>query len=174
MKAFFNILPYRNSNSINDDYVKLCLRTEDGKTIDSQTIRFDAWKNNEADCQSYWKYQLIINNLNKFSNYRRSGEFELDKEVYDNFYRWYFFIDGEDARCFIELCEASQHSTHFQTAYAVQVGWKYFKILKQHDFNDSVAAMMAYTRGYLEGMKVNSPWSHEDEEVLDCLGLQYK
>ena len=52
------------------------------------------------------------------------------------------------------------------------LGWKYFKKLKAAKFKISVAAMLAYTRGYLGGMDANNRYEQEGTEALGLLGLQ--
>lgn len=168
----FAILPYRSSNNvINPDYVYLALVDESGDRIESDSIRKDAWHDNE-DVRAYWKRTLISRIYKKCENYSSwHAEYKLPDDIYEDFRKWYFFIDGEDAQEFIIACGHSQHSHNFQSRCGVTIGWKYFKVLKEHQFQTSTAAMLAYTRGYLAGMDLNAPWDREGSEALACLGL---
>ena len=99
-------------------------------------------------------------------------KYELPKDIYDAWYKWYYFIDGEDASEFIREIGRSQHTLHFQSSYAIMLGWKYFKKLKAAKFKTSTAAILAYARGYLGGMDANNRYEQEGTEALDILGLQ--
>ena len=170
----FAILPYRNSfNEINPDYIYLALVDEQGNRVESDSINTDAWRNNGSDFQNYWKHNLITRIYRKLSNYTNwRAEYSIDNTVYDEWYHWYFYIDGEDAREFIVACGHSQHSSNFQSRIGVTQGWEYFKSLKEAGFNTSTAAMLAYSRGYIDGMNLNAPWDCEGDEALACLGLR--
>lgn len=176
----FAIRPYRNSNNeISAGWIRLVLIADDGILINSQDIRSDAWRNNESDCRAYWKHQLLTGirkHLRRASDakgyiYDREHTLLIEDEAYDEWYRWYYYIDGEDAYAYISRCGASQHTTHWQSRCGVIAGWTFYKKLREHDFNESTAAMLAYARGYLAGMESNSPWDSEGMEALHCLGL---
>ena len=173
-KLHFAILPYRSSNNvINPDYVYLALVDEQGNRVVHDSISTTAWREEGSDFHDYWKHTLITSIYRKLSNYADwHGEYSIDDAIYDDWYRWYFFIDGEDAREFIVACGHSQHSGKFQSMIGVTEGWKYFKVLKEAKFNTSTAAMLAYSRGYIDGMNMNSPWNREGDEALACLGLR--
>ena len=170
----FAILPYRSSNNvINPDYVYLALVDAQGNRVEYDSINTTAWREQGSDFRDYWKHTLITRIYRKLSNYAKwHGEYSIDNAIYDDWYRWYFFIDGEDAREFIVACQHSQHSQNFQSMIGVTEGWKYFKVLKEAGFNTSTAAMLAYSRGYIDGMNMNSPWDREGDEALTCLGLR--
>lgn len=154
-----------------DNCVNLVL-TDGLHTIEHQEINEGAWRDNKYDCRTYWKRMLISRIYQKLENYSRwHAEFKISDADYNDWYRWYFFINGEDAREFIVACGTSQHTTHFQSKIGVVKGWGYFKKLKAHDFNTSTAAMLAYARGYIDGMNLNAPWDAEGDEALGCLGL---
>lgn len=169
----FAILPYRSSDgTLNPDFINLVLTDGLGHHAEHQEVCKGAWRNNEYDCQTYWKRTIISRIHKKLENYDRwHAEFKISDADYNDWYRWYYFIDGEDAREFIEACEVSQHTTHFQSRIGVVKGWEYFKKLKKHEFNTSTAALLAYARGYIDGMNLNAPWDAEGDEALACLGL---
>lgn len=178
----FSLRPYRNyKNEASNEFVCLCLVKDNGEVIERKSIRTSAWRNNESECREYWKHMLLIRvkdaliSASKASSggyiYNRENRLILDDETYDDWYRWYYFIDGEDAYEYILRCDVSQHTTDWQARCGVVVGWKFYKKLLEHDFNESTAAMLAYARGYLSGMEANSPWDSEGMEALHCLGL---
>lgn len=99
-------------------------------------------------------------------------EYDLG-ELYQKWYEYEFFVDGEDAFEFIYYAPGSKNARHFQASCGILYGWKYYKRLRQHDFNKSLCADLAYWRGYITGMDLNAPWDAEGEEALDCLDLKY-
>ena len=127
-------------------------------------------------------YESLVNELvsqiwTKLTNsrwYTTSGEYTIDEEVYQRWYKWYWFIDGEDAYEYLYNCPNGNtlHSAHFQAVCGATEGWSYFKKLKDAGFNARTAALLAYTRGYIEGMDLNAPWSREGEEALYLIGLK--
>lgn len=176
----FSVRPYRNyKNEVSNEFIYLCLIADDGNVVERESIRTNAWRDNENECQEYWKHILLTrikSRLLKASKtsgyiYNRENRLILDDATYDDWYRWYYFIDDEDAYEYISRCEASQHTTRWQVRCGVVVGWKFYKELRKHNFNESTAAMLAYARGYLTGMESNSPWDSEGMEALHCLGL---
>ena len=178
----FSVRPYRNyKNEISNEFIYLCLVKNNGDVVKRQSIRTDAWRNNENGCREYWKHELLtyvkdaLIRASKASEggyiYKKETRLILDDATYDDWYRWYYFIDGEDAYEYISRCSVSQHTTNWQARCGVVVGWKFYKKLREHDFNESTSAMLAYARGYLYGMEFNSPWGGEGMEALHCLGL---
>lgn len=177
----FTIRPYRDSfNKIDSEFIYLCLVTDNSTVVAHECIRTSAWRHNENGCQEYWKHHLlnhVKDVLLKASKahggyiYNREKRLVIDDATYDEWYRWYYFIDDEDAHEFIARCGHSQHTTNWQNNCGVVAGWKFYKKLREHDFNESTAAMLAYARGYLAGMESNSAWDHEGLEALHCLGL---
>lgn len=178
----FSVRPYRNyKNEISNEFIYLCLVKNNGDVVKRQSIRTDAWRNNENGCREYWKHELLtlVKNILISASKAFSGDYIynsencliLDDAIYDDWYRWYYFIDGEDAYEYISRCSVSQHTTNWQTRCGVVVGWKFYKKLRKHNFNESTSAMLAYARGYLYGMEFNSPWGGEGMEALHCLGL---
>lgn len=177
-KIHFSVLPCRrNDKSINPDWIKLCLVDESGSIINSQEVRADAWREDQNSCRIYWK-RALLSNIHKELTYEgckryipSNIKYFIDKDIYDDWYRWYYYIDGEDAHEYITYCDHSQHTTNIQVMCGVTVGWKFYKKLREHGFNASTSAMLAYARGYLAGMEINSPWDSEGMEALECLGL---
>lgn len=56
----FSVRPYRNyENKVSNEFICLCLVTDDGTIIESQEVRTDAWRNNEHECREYWKHTLL-------------------------------------------------------------------------------------------------------------------
>lgn len=178
----FSLRPYRNyKNEISNEFIYLCLVKNNGDVVERQSIRTSAWRNNENGCREYWKHELLTHvkdaliRASKASEggyiYKKETRLILDDATYDDWYRWYYFIDGEDAYEYISRCSVSQHTTNWQARCGVVVGWKFYKKLREHDFNESTSAMLAYARGYLSGMESNNPWDSEGMEALHCLGL---
>ena len=178
----FSVRPYRNyKNEISNEFIYLCLVKDNGDVVERQSIRTSAWRNNENGCCEYWKHELLTHvkdvliRASKASEggyiYKKETRLILDDATYDDWYRWYYFIDGEDAYEYISRCSVSQHTTNWQARCGVVVGWKFYKKLREHDFNESTSAMLAYARGYLSGMESNNPWDSEGMEALHCLGL---
>ena len=178
----FSVRPYRNyKNEISNEFIYLCLVKNNGDVVERQSIRTSAWRNNENGCREYWKHELLTHvkdvliRASKASEggyiYKKETRLILDDATYDDWYRWYYFIDGEDAYEYISRCSVSQHTTNWQARCGVVVGWKFYKKLREHNFNESTSAMLAYARGYLYGMEFNSPWGGEGMEALHCLGL---
>ena len=127
-------------------------------------------------------YESLVNELvsqiwKKLTNsrwYTMSGEYTIDEEVYQRWYKGHWFIDGEDAHEYLHNCPNGNtlHSARFQAVCGATEGWSYFKKLKDAGFNTRTAALLAYTRGYIEGMDLNNPWSREGEEALYLIGLK--
>ena len=127
------------------------------------------------------RYEDFMNELitfiwKKLTNsrwYTSKGEYTIDEDLYQKWYKWYFFIDEEDAHEFLLNCPNGNtlHSGHFQSRCGALLGWSYFKKLKAAGFNSRTAALLAYTRGYTEGMDLNSCWDKEGTEALTIMGL---
>lgn len=156
-------------SNYSEDYIELSLCAED-KVLISQQVSKYAWEKNEDGLQDYWKFKLISEVRKDIEGWK--PKYELPKDIYDAWFKWYYFVDGEDASEFIRKIDRSQHTLNFQNNYAIMLGWKYFKKLKAAKFKTSTAAMLAYTRGYLGGMDVNNCYDAEGTEALGLLGLQ--
>lgn len=156
-------------SNYSEEFIKLALCAKD-KVLTSQQILRSAWEKNENNLRDYWRFKLITEVRKDIEGWQ--PKYELPKDIYDAWYRWYYFIDDEDASEFIREIGRSQHTLHFQSSYAIILGWKYFKKLKAAKFKTSTAAILAYTRGYLGGMDANNRYEQEGTEALGILGLQ--
>lgn len=156
-------------SNYSDDFIELSLCAED-KVLTSQQVNKYAWKKNVDNLQDYWRFNLIAEVRKEIEGWK--PKYELPKNIYDAWYKWFYYIDGEDASKFIRSIGRSQHSMNFQNNYAIISGWKYFKKLKAANFNTSTAALLAYTRGYLGGMDANNRYEQEGTEALGLLGLR--
>ena len=156
-------------SNYSESFIELSLCAED-KVLTSQQILRSAWEENENNLQDYWKFKLITEVRKDIEGWE--PKYELPKDIYDAWYKWYYFIDGEDASEFIREIGRSKNTLHFQSSYAIILGWKYFKKLKAAKFETSTAAILAYARGYLGGMDANNRYEQEGTEALGILGLQ--
>ena len=156
-------------SNYSEDFIELSLCAED-KVLTSQQVLKSAWEENEDNIQDYWRFNLISQIRKDIDGWY--PKYELPKGIYDAWFKWYYFIDGEDASEFIRAIGRSQHTLDFQNSYAIMLGWKYFKKLKAAKFKTSTAAILAYTRGYLGGMDANNRYDAEGTEALGLLGLQ--
>lgn len=156
-------------SNYSEDYIELSLCAED-KVLTSQHVLKSAWEENDNNLQDYWRFNLISQIRKDIDGWK--PKHELPKDIYDAWFKWYYFVDGEDASEFIREIGRSQHTLNFQNNYAIMLGWKYFKKLKAAKFKTSTAAILAYTRGYLGGMDANNRYDAEGTEALGLLGLQ--
>ena len=156
-------------SNYSEEFIELALCAKD-KVLTSQQILTSAWEKNENNLRAYWRFKLITEVKKDIEGWQ--PRYELPKDIYDAWYKWYYFIDGEDASEFIREIGRSQHTLHFQSSYAIMLGWKYFKKLKAAKFKTSTAAILAYSRGYLGGMDANNRYEQEGTEALGLLGLQ--
>ena len=156
-------------SNYSEDHIELSLCSED-KVLASQQVLKSAWEENENNLQDYWRFNLISQIRKDIDGWK--PKYELPKDIYDTWFKWYYFIDGEDASEFIREIGRSQHTLNFQNSYAIMLGWKYFKKLKAAKFKTSTAAILAYARGYLGGMDANNRYDAEGTEALGLLGLQ--
>lgn len=156
-------------SNYSEDFIGLALCAED-KMLTSQQVPKYAWEKNEDNLQDYWKFKLITDVKKDIEGLE--PKYELPKDIYDAWYKWYYYVDGEDASEFIREIGRSQHTLNFQSSYAIMLGWKYFKKLKAAKFKTSTAAILAYTRGYLGEMDANNRYEQEGTEALGILGLQ--
>ena len=156
-------------SNYSEEFIELALCAKD-KVLTSQQILRSAWEKNENNLRDYWRFKLITEVRKDIEG--RQPKYELPKDIYDAWYKWYYFIDGEDASEFIHEIGRSQHTLHFQSSYAIILGWKYFKKLKAAKFKTSTATILAYARGYLGGMDANNRYEQEGTEALGILGLQ--
>lgn len=152
-----------------ETFIELSLCAED-KVLESQQVLKSAWEENEDNLQDYWRFNLISQIRKEIECWQ--PKYKLPKDIYDAWYKWFYYIDGEDAYWFIHSINRSQHSMNFQNNYAIKLGWIYFKKLRAANFNTNTAAILAYARGYLGGMDANNRYDAEGTEALGLLGLQ--
>mgnify|MGYP007054414738 CR=1 FL=1 len=152
-----------------EDFITLSL-CADTEVLTSEQVLKSHWVKDEDNFQDYWRFVLISRIRKKIEGWKH--EYELPKDIYDAWYKWFYYIDGEDAHEFIRSIDRSQRTLDFQNNYAIILGWKYFKKLKAADFNTTTAATLAYARGYLGGMDMANRYDQEGTEALGLLGLQ--
>lgn len=161
----FTVLPQNG----NPDWGILMLMV-DGMDVKRREINLYGWESLNHEGQDEMRFDLITPELEK-ALLKREACFN-DPSLYQKWYEYEFFIDGEDAREFIELVPRTRHSTLIQPRCGVECGWKYFKRLTAHEFGKRTAANLAYWRGYLAGMDLNSPWDREGTEAIHCMNLE--
>lgn len=165
----FEMRPYRY-NPENEGWRSLTLLVDGEFGADSE-INLYYWKDASQKVKDHVTFDLVqcVKDLEK-QLLKKEADF-ADPTFYQKWYEYEFFIDGEDAREFIEQVPRSRHCSHFQSMMAVEYGWRYYKRLRAHDFNERVSADLAYWRGYLAGMDLNSPWEAEGREAIHCMDL---
>lgn len=164
----FAILAYRPGDTEDNGWRRLTI-TVDGEDVSSKEINYDAWNNLPDDMKDEMRFDLISGELERDLLNGRSCF--NDPSLYKKWYEYEFFIDGEDAREFIERVPRTRHSMHVQAMMAVEYGWRYYKRLRAHEFREQVCADLAYWRGYLAGMDLNSVWDREGTEAIHCMDL---
>lgn len=163
----FNMLPQNG----NPDWGILTLGVN-GMEIKRREINLAGWESLNLELRNEIRFDLITPVLEK-ALLEGKACFN-DPSLYQKWYEYEFVIDGEDAREFIELVPRTRHSTLIQPRCGVECGWKYYKRLIIHEFNERTAANLAYWRGYLAGMDLNSPWDGEGTEAIHCMDLELK
>lgn len=161
----FTVLPQNG----NRDWGTLTLGVN-GMEIKRREISLYGWESLSPETRNEMCFDLITPALEK-ALLKGEARFN-DPSLYQKWYEYEFFIDGEDAREFIELVPRTRHSTLIQPRCGVEYGWKYYKRLIVHEFNKRTAANLAYWRGYLAGMDLNSPWDREGTEAIRCMDLE--
>ena len=72
----FTIRPYRDySNKVNTEFIYLCLVTDNSDIVAKEVVRTSAWRDNENECQEYWKHHI----LSQVKDAR--GDYLLQKDV---------------------------------------------------------------------------------------------
>lgn len=155
--------------SVNSDWGDLVLIV-DGETVRRREINLSGWESLSLNLRDEMRFDLITPELEKAL--LKGEAFFEDPSLYQKWYEYEFFVDGEDAREFIELVPRTRHSTLIQPRCGVECGWKYYKRLVSHEFRKRTAANLAYWRGYLSGMDLNSPWDREGTEAIRCMDLE--
>lgn len=179
-KIQFEVRPYRDyKGDITREYFYLALVTDSKEVLTKDSLDWSRWKRDES-YRTYWKHKMLsgfrdyLEPLSKGESSWRTT-YLVEDDLFNEWYKWEYFIEGEDAHEFIRALHGiSQHTTDFTTRYGLVLGWKYYKVLKKHDFLTSTSAMLAYARGYLGAMEVGRPFDHEGLEALHCLGLKVK
>lgn len=161
----FNVLPQNG----NPDWGILTLMVQ-GIEIKRREISFYGWKALSPELRNEMCFDLITPMLEEALLEGKACFNNLS--LYQKWYEYEFFIDGEDAREFIELVPRTRHSTLIQPRCGVECGWKYYKRLVARRFNKRTAANLAYWRGYLAGMDLNNPWGREGTEAIHCMDLE--
>lgn len=165
----FELRPYRY-NPENEGWRSLTLLIDGEYAVDCE-INLYRWNEVSEERKEKEMFSLVscVKGLEK-SLLKKEVVF-ADLTFYQKWYEYEFFIDGEDAREFIELVPRSRYSRIIQSMMAVEYGWRYYKRLRAHDFNKHTSADLAYWRGYLAGMDLNSPWDAEGREAIHCMDL---
>ena len=141
----------------------------DGEVKVDREINLYYWDRASEKTKEHAMFDLVTKDLEK-DLLRNKANF-VDPSFYQKWYEYEYFIDGEDAREFIEMVPRTRHFGIVQEMLAVTYGWRYYKRLRSHDFNERTAANLAYWRGYLAGMDLNAPWDAEGLEALRCMDL---
>ena len=101
-------------SNYSEDFIELALCAED-KMLTSQQVTKYAWEKNEDNLQDYWKFKLITEVKKDIEGWE--PKYELPKDIYDAWYKWYYYVDGEDASEFIREIGRSQHTLNFQSSH---------------------------------------------------------
>lgn len=151
-----------------ESFVQIQLHeVESGKVLSERTLSKDALTD---DSLKQWAIATVIAPFYKEITAYNS-KYAINQLYINAYKREALYIDGEDASEFILRCQATMLTSNFQSQVGLSEGWKYYKVLRKHNFKPSVAAMLAYTRGFLSGMEWNNRWEAEGTEALYCLGL---
>lgn len=165
----FEMRPY-SYNPENKDWGSLTLLVDGEFGVDCE-INLYRWEEASEERKEEEMFSLVrcVKDLEK-TLLKKEADF-ADPTFYQKWYEYEFFIDGEDAREFIERVPRTRYSRLIQSMMAVEYGWRYYKRLRAHDFREQVSADLAYWRGYLAGMDLNSPWNAEGREAIHCMDL---
>lgn len=170
----FELRPYlRYDGSIDEEWLELTLIVDD-EAIEHETVNSYRWKDADELTKQKHCFYLINEELERDLLNKRAA-FE-DETLYQSWYEFQFYIDGEDAFSFIIRVPRTKHPrtfSGFQAAMAVSSGWEYYKKLTKAGFNETTAANLAYWRGYIDGMDMNSIFDKEGTEALNLMGLKY-
>lgn len=80
-------------SNYSEDFIELALCAED-KMLTSQQVTKYAWEKNEDNLQDYWKFKLITEVKKDIEGWE--PKYELPKDIYDAWYKWYYYVDGEE------------------------------------------------------------------------------
>lgn len=170
----FELRPYlKYDGSVDNDWYELTLVIND-EAVGHDTVNSHRWKEADESTKQRHCFYLIDENLER-ELLNKKASFE-DETLYKSWYEFQFYIDGEDAIEFIKRVPRTKHPrtyNGFQAAMAVSAGWGYYKKLIKAGFNKKTSANLAYWRGYIDGMDMNSAFDKEGTEALNLMGLKY-
>lgn len=156
---------------VREDYLHVIITVDDVEFCkDSVNIEF--WKNKTEEERLKYLFNYISPDLAD-KLYSKKAMFE-NEDIYDIWYKWYFYINDEDASNYILKVPRTLHPRTFggfQASMAVSKGWEYYKKLVLAGFNSRTAANLAYWRGYIDGMDYARALEREGEEALAIMGL---
>ena len=163
----FELRPYTHEN---EDWRMLTLLVNGEFAVDCE-INLYRWNEASKERQEEEMFSLVhcVKDLER-DLLKKEADF-ADPTFYQKWYEYEFYIDGEDAREFVERVPRTRYSRIIQSMMAVEYGWRYYKRLRAHEFREQVSADLAYWRGYLAGMDLNSPWEAEGREAIHCMDL---
>lgn len=165
----FDLVPYRH-NPENKGWRSLALFVDGVSMVDCE-INLSRWNEVPEERKEKEMFSLVccVKDLEK--QLLNNEVCFADPTFYQKWYEYEFYIDGEDAREFVERVPRTRYSRIIQSMMAVEYGWRYYKRLRAHDFHKQTSANLAYWRGYLAGMDLNSPWDAEGREAIHCMDL---
>jgi hypothetical protein len=167
----FETLPYYDCHDkVSNEWIYIAL-VIDGEVVTKDYVNRSRWNGADEETRNRHLFFLIDKDLDQELFYKKA-QF-ADPEMYDKWYKHEFYIDEEDASEFIRRVPRTRHArsfSDFQASMAVTEGWKHFKALRSADFNESVAANLAYWRGYIAGMEYG--YAGEGKEALTLMGLK--
>ena len=173
-KIKFELRPYLcYDGSVDKEWLELTLVIND-EAIKKDTVNSHRWKDSDEQTRQRHCFYLI-NEVLEQELLNKKASF-VDETLYQSWYEFQFYIDGEDAIDFIRRVPRTKHPrtfSGFQAAMAVETGWVYYKKLVNAGFNKTTAANLAYWRGYIDGMDMNNAFDKEGTEALDLMGLKY-
>lgn len=154
-----------------EDYLYVIITVDDVEFY-KDSVNIEYWKNKTEEERLKYLFNYIPSDLAD-ELYKKKAMFE-NEDIYDIWYEWYFYINGEDASDYILKVPRTLHPKTFggfQASIAVSEGWEYYKKLVLAGFNSHTAANLAYWRGYIDGMDYARVLEKEGEEALAIMGL---
>lgn len=168
----FETQPYYDyENKVSNEWMYISL-VVNGETIRKDSVNIHRWNEADEETRNRHFFFLIDEQLDHELFYKKKAQFK-DPDLYQKWYEHEFIIDGEDASAFIRRVPRTRHPrslSGFQASMAVSEGWKHYKALCNANFNESVAANLAYWRGYITGMEYG--YAGEGKEALNLMGLK--
>lgn len=170
----FELRPYIcYDGSVDKEWLELTLIIND-EAIKHDTVNSHRWREADEPTKQRYCFYLIDEELERDLLNKRASF--VEESLYKSWYEFQFYINGEDAFDFIVSVPRTKHPrtfNDFQAAMAVEMGYGYYKNLTKAGFNKTTAANLAYWRGYIDGMDMNSAFDKEGTEALDLMGLKY-